>query len=79
MVGRDHLRGHLMNLTIVMPVEGVNRIIQALGKLPYDESAPVIQAIMQQANQQIAEAQAAQQGAQQSAQAPAEVEAVAAE
>jgi hydrogenase maturation factor len=50
-----------MNLTLVMPVEAVNRVIQALGKLPYDESAPVIGMIMQQANQQIAEAQAAQQ------------------
>lgn len=60
-----------MNLTLVLPVEAVNRIIQSLGKLPYDESAPVIQAIMQQANQQIAEAQAAQQAAQASAEAEA--------
>lgn len=50
-----------MNLTLELPVEAVNRVIQALGKVPYDESAPVIGMIMQQANQQIAAAQAAQQ------------------
>ncbi len=42
-----------MNLTITLPVDAVNAILRSLGRLPYDESAPLIVAITKQANQQI--------------------------
>lgn len=60
-----------MNLTITLPVDAANLVISALGKLPYDKSAPVINEIMKQVNQQILEANAAIQAQQAAANAEA--------
>jgi len=49
-----------MNLTISLPVPAVQLILDALAKLPYEQSAPVIREIETQGTQQLQAAQAAQ-------------------
>jgi hypothetical protein len=57
-------------LTIKMVVPGVELVLQALSKLPYEQSAGLIAEIQGQAQYQLQEAQKAQTGTS----APAEVE-----
>lgn len=67
-----------MNLTINLPIPAVQLILDALAKLPYEQSAPVIREIEQQGTAQIQAAQQAQSESPPEAKPEAEVEAAAA-
>ena len=50
-----------MQIKLDLHLDAVNAILQALAKFPYEQSAPVINEIQQQAGPQVEAAQAAAQ------------------
>ena len=40
-------------IKIELPLDGWNTVLKALSKMPYDESAPLISSIQQQASKQL--------------------------